>query len=112
MKLTLSLTSQTNKVYNMTNKYLDGWRRYDKVRPGPAWKCVDASVSAHIQAHQPPHPVSPLPRGQVTGLWNPKRKQQIEKLRPTCANLDSAMNYFQGIKVRLGWAGGRWQGQG
>jgi dynein heavy chain len=65
VKLTLSLTSQTNKVYNMTNKYLDGWRRYDK----------------------------------VTGLWNPKRKQQIEKLRPTCANLDSAMNYFQGIKV-------------
>ena len=64
VKLILSLTSQTNKVYNMTNKYLDGWRRYDK----------------------------------VTGLWNPKRKQQIEKLRPTCANLDSAMNYFQGIK--------------
>ena len=55
VKLILSLTSQTNKVYNMTNKYLDGWRRYDK----------------------------------VTGLWNPKRKQQIEKLRPTCANLDS-----------------------
>jgi dynein heavy chain len=43
VKLTLSLTSQTNKVYNMTNKYLDGWRRYDK----------------------------------VTGLWNPKRKQQV-----------------------------------
>lgn len=64
VKLTLSLTSQTNKVYNMTNKYLDGWRRYDK----------------------------------VTGLWNPKRKQQIEKLRPTCANLDSAMSYFKGIK--------------
>jgi dynein heavy chain, axonemal len=64
VKLTLSLTSQTNKVYNMTNKYLDGWRRYDK----------------------------------VTGLWNPKRKQQIEKLRPTCANLDSAMNYFRGIR--------------
>jgi dynein heavy chain len=64
VKLTLSTTSQTNKVYNMTNKYLDGWRRYDK----------------------------------VTGLWNPKRKQQIEKLRPTCANLDSAMSYFQGIR--------------
>ena len=64
VKLTLSLTSQTNKVYNMTNKYLEGWRRY----------------------------------GKVTGLWNPKRKQQIEKLRPTCANLDSAMSYFQGIK--------------
>ena len=64
VKLTLSLTSQTNKVYNMTNKYLDGWRRYDK----------------------------------VTGLWNPKRKQQIEKLRPTCANLDAAMNYFRGIR--------------
>ena len=64
VKLTLSLTSQTNKVYNMTNKYLDGWRRYDK----------------------------------VTGLWNPKRKQQIEKLRPTCANLDSAMSFFQGIR--------------
>ena len=48
----------------MTNKYLEGWRRY----------------------------------GKVTGLWNPKRKQQIEKLRPTCANLDSAMSYFQGIK--------------
>ena len=64
VKLTLSLTSQTNKVYNMTNKYLDGWRRYDK----------------------------------VTGLWNPKRKQQIEKLRPTCANLDSAMSFFRGIR--------------
>jgi dynein heavy chain, axonemal len=64
VKLALSLTSQTNKVYSMTNKYLDGWRRYDK----------------------------------VTGLWNPKRKQQIEKLRPTCDNLDSAMSYFQGIK--------------
>ena len=48
----------------MTNKYLDGWRRYDK----------------------------------VTGLWNPKRKQQIEKLRPTCANLDSAMSFFRGIR--------------
>jgi hypothetical protein len=35
---------------------------------------------------------------QVTGLWNPKRKQQIEKLRPTCSNLDQAMSYFQGIK--------------
>lgn len=64
VKLTLSLTNQTNKMYNMTNKYLDGWRRYDK----------------------------------VIGLWNPKRKQQIEKLRPTCANLDSAMSYFQGIR--------------
>ena len=64
VKLTLSLTNQTNKVYNMTNKYLDGWRRYDK----------------------------------VTGLWNPKRKQQIEKLRPTCANLDAAMSYFRGIR--------------
>ncbi|KAJ1437467.1 dynein heavy chain, N-terminal region 2-domain-containing protein [Ochromonadaceae sp. CCMP2298] len=64
VKLALSLTSQTNRVYNFTNKYLDGWRRYDK----------------------------------VTGLWNPKRKQQIEKLRPTCDNLDSAMAYFQGIR--------------
>ena len=34
----------------------------------------------------------------MTGLWNPKRKQQIEKLRPTCSNLDQAMSYFQGIK--------------
>ena len=50
VKLALSLTSQTNRVYSFTNKYLDGWRRYDK----------------------------------VTGLWNPKRKQQIEKIRPTC----------------------------
>lgn len=64
VKLALSLTSQTNRVYSITNKYLDGWRRYDK----------------------------------VTGLWNPKRKQQIEKLRPTCDNLDQAMNYFHGIK--------------
>ena len=23
---------------------------------------------------------------KVTGLWNPSRKQQIEKLRPTCSN--------------------------
>lgn len=50
VKLALALTSQTNRVYSFTNKYLDGWRRYDK----------------------------------VTNLWNPKRKQQIEKLRPTC----------------------------
>ena len=64
IKLALSLTSQTNKVYSITNKYLDGWRRYDK----------------------------------VTDLWNPKRKQQIEKLRPTCSNLDSAMSYYHGIK--------------
>jgi len=64
IKLALSLTSQTNKVYSITNKYLDGWRRYDK----------------------------------VTDLWNPKRKHQIEKLRPTCSNLDSAMSYYQGIK--------------
>jgi dynein heavy chain len=64
IKLALALSSQTNKVYSITNKYLDGWRRYDK----------------------------------VTNLWNPKRKQQVEKLHPTCANLDSAMNYFQGIK--------------
>jgi len=48
VKLALALSSQTNKVYSITNKYLDGWRRYDK----------------------------------VTNLWNPKRKQQIEKLRP------------------------------
>jgi dynein heavy chain len=64
VKLTLSVTSQTNRVFNLTNKYLDGWRRYDK----------------------------------VTGLWNPKRKQQIEKLRPTCGNLDQAMSFFQGIR--------------
>ena len=64
VKLALALSSQTNKVYSITNKYLDGWRRYDK----------------------------------VTNLWNPKRKQQIEKLRPTCTNLNSAMSYFQGIK--------------
>jgi dynein heavy chain len=64
VKLAISLTSQTNKVYSITNKYLDGWRRYDK----------------------------------VTGLWNPKRKQQIEKIRTTCDNLDSAMSYFQSIK--------------
>ena len=50
VKLMLSLTSQTNKVYSFTNKYLDGWRRYDK----------------------------------VNNLWNPKRKQQIEKVRTTC----------------------------
>jgi len=63
VKLTLSVTSMTNKVFNITNKYLDGWRRHDK----------------------------------VTNLWNPKRKQQVEKLRPSCANLDQAMAYFQGI---------------
>ena len=33
----------------------------------------------------------------MTGLWNPSRKQQIEKLRPTCSNLDSAMNRYQSI---------------
>lgn len=64
VKLTLNLASQINKVFGITNKYLDGWRRYDK----------------------------------VVGLWNPKRKQQIEKLRPTCSNLDQAMSYFQGIR--------------
>jgi dynein heavy chain, axonemal len=64
VKLTLALTSQTNRVYSIANKYLDGWRRYDK----------------------------------VMGLWNPKRKQQVEKLRPTCANLDSAMSNFQSIR--------------
>ena len=31
VKLTLSVTSQTNRVFNLTNKYLDGWRRFDKV---------------------------------------------------------------------------------
>ncbi len=50
VKLSLSLSTQTNRVYLITNKYLDGWRRYDK----------------------------------VMGLWNPKRKQQIEKLKQTC----------------------------
>jgi dynein heavy chain len=50
VKLTLSLTSQTNKVFILTNKYLDGWRRYDI----------------------------------KMDLWNPKRRQQVEKLRPTC----------------------------
>ena len=64
VKLTLSLTTMTNRVFNLTNKYLDGWRRYDK----------------------------------SLGLWNPKRKQQIEKLRPTCGNLDQAMGYFQGTR--------------
>ena len=64
VKLTLTLAGQINKVFGITNKYLDGWRRYDNK--------VD--------------------------LWNPKRKQQIEKLRPTCSNLDQAMNYFQGIR--------------
>ena len=64
INLTLSMAGLSNRVFSITNKYLDGWRRYDK----------------------------------VMGLWNPKRKQQIEKLRPTCTNLDQAMNYFQGIK--------------
>jgi dynein heavy chain len=64
IKLALSLTSQSNTVYSTTNKYLDGWRRYDK----------------------------------VIGLWDPNRKQQIEKLRPTCSNLDSAMCHYQSIK--------------
>lgn len=64
VNLTLNIASQVNKTFGVTNKYLDGWRRYDK----------------------------------VTGLWNPKRKQQIEKLRPTCGNLDQAMSYFQGIR--------------
>ena len=50
VKLALSLTGQTNRVYAITNKYMDGWRRYDK----------------------------------VMNLWNPKRKQEIEKLRPKC----------------------------
>ena len=67
IKLALSLTSQANRVYSITNRYLDGWRRYDK----------------------------------VTDLWNPKRKQQIDKLRPTCSNLDQAMNYYQSIKDQV-----------
>jgi dynein heavy chain len=58
VKLALSLTSQTNRVYNFTNKYLDGWRRYDK----------------------------------VTGLWNPKRKQQIE-VRHTMLYVICRMSY-------------------
>lgn len=66
VKLALSLTSLTQKVYSILEMYLEGWRRYDK--------------------------------STATGLWDPKRKQQIEKLRPTCDNLDSAMNYFQSIK--------------
>lgn len=57
VQLALSLTGQSNRVSALTNKYLDGWRRYDK----------------------------------VTGLWNPKRKQQIEKLRPTCTYYDIVM---------------------
>jgi len=64
VKLALSLTSQTNRVYSFTNKYLDGWRRYDK----------------------------------VNNLWNPKRKQQVVKLRPTCNDLDSAMKSFKSIR--------------
>jgi len=60
VKLTLQVSGQINRVFNITNKYLDGWRRYDK----------------------------------VTDLWNPKRKQQIEKLKPTCGNLDQAMNFY------------------
>eukprot|EP00595_Chromulina_sp_UTEXLB2642_P003388 CAMPEP_0196766870 /NCGR_PEP_ID=MMETSP1095-20130614/32088_1 /TAXON_ID=96789 ORGANISM="Chromulina nebulosa, Strain UTEXLB2642" /NCGR_SAMPLE_ID=MMETSP1095 /ASSEMBLY_ACC=CAM_ASM_000446 /LENGTH=154 /DNA_ID=CAMNT_0042131609 /DNA_START=184 /DNA_END=649 /DNA_ORIENTATION=+ len=64
VKLIYTLTNQTGKVYSTANKYLDGWRRYDR----------------------------------VMALWNPKRKQQVEKLRPTCANLDSAMSNFQGIR--------------
>ena len=63
VKLALSLTSQTNRVYSFTNKYLDGWRRYDR----------------------------------VSDLWNSKRKVQVDKLAPTCDNLDSAMNSYEGI---------------
>src|SRR5690606_5966447 len=57
IKLTLSITQQMHKVFSITNKYLDGWRRYDK----------------------------------VFGLCNPKRKQQVDSLKPTCSNLDQAM---------------------
>jgi dynein heavy chain len=60
VKLTLSVTSQTNRVFNLTNKYLDGWRRYDKVH----------------------------------NLWNPKRKQQVEKAGGNCSYLDQAMGSF------------------
>jgi hypothetical protein len=28
-------------------------------------------------------------------LWDPKRKHQIEKLRPTCSNLDNSMGGYQ-----------------
>ena len=63
VKLTLQVSGQINRVFNITNKYLDGWRRYDK----------------------------------VTNLWNPKRKQQIEKLKPTCSNLDQAMAFYSSI---------------
>jgi dynein heavy chain len=36
---------------------------------------------------------------RTNGLWNPKRKIQIEKTVPTCANLDSLMKYYQDIKI-------------
>jgi len=64
VKLNIKLTSNSNRVYSIANRYLEGWRRYDK----------------------------------VIGLWNPKRKQYIEKIRPTCANLDQFMSDFQRIK--------------
>lgn len=64
LRLTLAMASQTTRVLNMSNKYLDGWRRYDKVQ----------------------------------NLWNAKRKQQVDKLRPTCVNLDQAMSHYEGVK--------------
>ena len=38
---------------------------------------------------------------KAIGLWNPKRKIQIEKTTPTCANLDSLMKYYQDIKLAV-----------
>lgn len=67
LNLTLAVTQQASAVISLTGKYLEGWRRYDK----------------------------------VTGLWNPKRKQDIDKQRTdaiTTSNLEQAINFYQGIK--------------
>ena len=70
LNLTLNVTQQSAAVMNLASKYLEGWRRYDK----------------------------------VTGLWNPKRKQEIEKQRSdmaTTANLEQAMHFYNSIKMTV-----------
>jgi dynein heavy chain len=73
INLSLTLASQTQRVRRIHDIYLAGWKRlqvYDK----------DEKTK------------------ETKDLWDPKRKQQIEKLRPTCSTLDEKMATFQYIK--------------
>jgi dynein heavy chain len=73
INLALTLAGQTQRVRRITEIYLAGWKRlqvYDK----------DEKTK------------------ETKDLWDPKRKQQIEKLRPTCSTLDEKMATFQYIK--------------